>query len=44
MKPSLDAYTVALPWYEREDFDRLWELSDDHMMPPAIMIFGEKPR
>lgn len=34
MKPSLDAYTVALPWYEREDFDRLWELSDDHYDVP----------
>lgn len=30
MKPTVDAYTVALPWYSREDFDRLWELAHDH--------------
>jgi len=30
MKPTIEAYTVALPWYEREDFYRLWELAHDH--------------
>lgn len=25
VKPTVDAYTVALPWYEREDFERLWD-------------------
>lgn len=30
MKPTIESYTVALPWYEREDFDRLWELAHDH--------------
>jgi hypothetical protein len=29
MKPTVEAYTVALPWYEREDFQRLWELAHD---------------
>lgn len=34
MKPSIAAYTVALPWYEREDYLRLWELAHDrHEMP-----------
>lgn len=30
MRPTVEAYTVALPWYEREDFQRLWELARDH--------------
>lgn len=30
MKPTVEAYTVALPWYERKDFQRLWELAHDH--------------
>jgi hypothetical protein len=30
MKPTVEAYTVAMPWYEREDFERLWELAHDH--------------
>jgi hypothetical protein len=35
MKPTVEAYTVALPWYEREDFARLWELAGDRdEMPP----------
>ncbi|WP_332693744.1 hypothetical protein [Bosea sp. (in: a-proteobacteria)] len=29
MNPSSGAYTVAMPWYEREDFYRLLELSAD---------------
>ncbi|WID97523.1 hypothetical protein QO058_04450 [Bosea vestrisii] len=29
MKPTVEAYTVALPWYEREDFSRLLELAED---------------
>lgn len=29
MRPTIESYTVALPWYEREDFDRLWELALD---------------
>lgn len=34
MKPTVDAYTVALPWYEKEDYHRLWELAHDrHEMP-----------
>jgi len=34
MKPTVEAYTVALPWYEREDFSRLWELAHDHDQMP----------
>ena len=30
MRPTIESYTVALPWYERDDFDRLWELAHDH--------------
>lgn len=29
MNPSSDSYTIAMPWYEREDFDRLLALADD---------------
>jgi len=30
---SSNAYTLAMPWYEREDFDRLRALADDrHQM------------
>lgn len=34
MKPTVESYTGALPWYEREDFDRLWELAGDHDVVP----------
>lgn len=35
MKPSVEAYTVAMPWYEPEDFRQLWELAHDRdQMPP----------
>lgn len=30
MKPTVDAYTAVLPWYERADFQRLWQLAQDH--------------
>lgn len=29
MNPSSQAYTVAMPWYERADFYELWALSAD---------------
>ncbi|KRE04325.1 hypothetical protein ASE61_25695 [Bosea sp. Root670] len=35
MKPSVEAYTVALPWYERDDFQRLWELAHDRDEMPS---------
>jgi len=35
MKPTVDAYTVALPWYERDDFHRLWELAHDRDEMPS---------
>lgn len=35
MKPTVEAYTVALPWYEREDYQRLWELAHDHDEMPG---------
>lgn len=36
MKPSLETYTAALPWYERADFARLWQLAhDQNEMPVA---------
>lgn len=34
VKPTVDAYTVALPWYEREDFQRLWDLAHDKAEMP----------
>lgn len=30
MKPTAEAYTAVLPWYDRADFQRLWELAADH--------------
>lgn len=30
MKPTVETYTAVLPWYERADFERLWQLADDH--------------
>jgi hypothetical protein len=29
MKPLSGAYTVAMPWYEEEDFARLWSLAHE---------------
>lgn len=29
MKPTVENYAVALPWYEREHFDQLWQLAND---------------
>lgn len=31
----MDAYTVAMPWYEREDFQQIWELAHDRDEMPA---------
>lgn len=35
MKPTVEVYTVAMPWYEREDFARLWELAHDRSEMPS---------
>ncbi len=35
MKPTAETYTVALPWYEREDYQRLWDLAHDRSEMPA---------
>lgn len=35
MKPTVDTYTVALPWYDREDFAELWALAHDREEMPA---------
>lgn len=29
MKPTVETYTAVLPWYERADFQRIWELAHD---------------
>ncbi|MGO4405954.1 hypothetical protein AB4Z10_17030 [Bosea sp. RAF48] len=35
VKPTVEEYTVAMPWYEPEDFPVLWELAQDRSeMPP----------
>lgn len=35
MKPRFDAYTVAMPWYDEDDFALLWSLAHDRdAMPP----------
>lgn len=35
MKPSAEAYGIAVPWYEEEDFTLLWGMSldRDQMLP-----------
>lgn len=35
MKPTIEIYTVAMPWYGREDFSRLWELAHDRDEMPS---------
>jgi len=35
VKPTIEAHTVALPWYEPEDFSRLWALAHDRAEMPA---------
>ena len=35
VKPTVEAYTVAMPWYERDDFTRLWELAHDRDQMPS---------
>lgn len=30
----MEAYTAVLPWYERADFERLWQLAHDHDAMP----------
>jgi hypothetical protein len=34
MKPNVETYTVALPWYEREHFEQLWQLAHDQAEMP----------
>lgn len=29
MKPTIETYTAVLPWYERAEFQRMWELAHD---------------
>lgn len=36
----MEAYTAVLPWYEREDFQRLWELAADRNdIPPDYEVW-----
>ncbi len=35
MKPTVETYTAVLPWYERADFQRLWELAHDQNEMPS---------
>lgn len=35
MKPTVEAYTVALPWYERDDFAQLLALAQDREEMPG---------
>jgi hypothetical protein len=35
VKPTVEAYTAAMPWYEREDFSQLWQLAHDRDQMPA---------
>lgn len=35
MKPTVEAYTFVLPWYEKDDFQLLWELASDRDEIPA---------
>ena len=43
VKPTVESYTVALPWYERDDFHRLWELAHDRdEMPGDYDVWHEQ--
>ncbi len=35
MKPTVETYTAVLPWYERADFQRMWELAHDRDDMPS---------
>ena len=35
MKPTVETYTAVLPWYERADFQRIWELAHDREDMPS---------
>uniref|UniRef100_A0A9E8CJB0 Uncharacterized protein n=1 Tax=Bosea sp. NBC_00436 TaxID=2969620 RepID=A0A9E8CJB0_9HYPH len=35
VKPTVETYTIAMPWYEREDFSQLWELAHDRDEMPS---------
>lgn len=35
VKPTVEAYTVALPWYEPEDFAQLLRLAQDRQEMPS---------
>ncbi len=35
VNPTVDNYTAVLPWYERADFQRLWELAHDRDQMPC---------
>lgn len=35
VKPTVEAYTVAMPWYERDDFQKLWEVAHDRDEMPC---------
>lgn len=40
VKPNTETYTVAMPWYEREDFAQLWELAADRQdIPPDYEVW-----
>ncbi|WID96513.1 hypothetical protein QO058_28005 [Bosea vestrisii] len=42
MKPTVEHYTIALPWYEPEDFAELWGLAHDKdEMPPEYEIWHQ---
>lgn len=34
-KPTVEAYTVGMPWYEREDCSRLWGFAHDRVQMPS---------
>lgn len=35
VKPTVETYTAVLPWYERADFQRMWELAHDRNDMPS---------
>jgi hypothetical protein len=41
----LEAYTAVLPWYERADFQRMWELAHDRDdMPSSYEVWHASAR
>lgn len=42
VKPTVDGFTVALPWYEPEDLEQLWLLQTPKARTFLTMLHGPR--